>query len=61
MSNVLIVAEQAQGHLRKATLHALTAGRELAKRTGRAEELTPVRARLMAVARTPAERALAKE
>ncbi len=32
--NVLIVAEQAQGHLRKATLHALTAGRELARRTG---------------------------
>jgi electron transfer flavoprotein alpha subunit len=32
--NVLIVAEQAQGHLRKATLHALAAGRELAKRTG---------------------------
>jgi electron transfer flavoprotein alpha subunit len=34
MSNVLIVAEQAQGHLRKATLHALAAGREVAKRTG---------------------------
>src|SRR5512143_1389161 len=34
MSNVLIVAEQAQGHLRKATLHALAAGREIAKRTG---------------------------
>jgi electron transfer flavoprotein alpha subunit len=32
--NVLIVAEQAHGHLRKATLHALAAGRELAKRTG---------------------------
>jgi len=32
--NVLIVAEQAQGHLRKATLHALSAGREIAKRTG---------------------------
>jgi electron transfer flavoprotein alpha subunit len=34
MSNVLIVAEQHQGTLRKATLHALAAGRELAKRTG---------------------------
>ncbi len=34
MSNVLIVAEQSQGHLRKATLHALAAGREIAKRTG---------------------------
>jgi electron transfer flavoprotein alpha subunit len=34
MANVLIVAEQAQGTLRKATLHAIGAGRELAKRTG---------------------------
>jgi electron transfer flavoprotein alpha subunit len=34
MSNVLIVAEQHQGALRKATLHAIAAGRELAKRTG---------------------------
>src|SRR5512134_538942 len=34
VSNVLIVAEQAQGHLRKATLHALAAGREVARRTG---------------------------
>jgi electron transfer flavoprotein alpha subunit len=34
MSNVLIVAEQHAGALRKATLHALAAGRELAKRTG---------------------------
>ena len=34
MSNVLIVAEQHQGALRKATLHALAAGKELAKRTG---------------------------
>jgi electron transfer flavoprotein alpha subunit len=34
MSNVLIVAEQAHGTLRKATLNALTAGRELARRTG---------------------------
>ncbi len=34
MSNVLIVAEQHQGALRKATLHALAAGRELARRTG---------------------------
>jgi electron transfer flavoprotein alpha subunit len=32
--NVLIVAEQAQGALRKATLHALAAGREIARRTG---------------------------
>ncbi len=34
---------------------------ELAKRMGKADELTPARARLMAVARTPAERALATE
>jgi electron transfer flavoprotein alpha subunit len=34
MSNVLIVAEQSGGALRKATLHALGAGRELARRTG---------------------------
>ncbi len=34
MSNVLIVAEQAQGHPRKATLHALAAGRAVARRTG---------------------------
>jgi electron transfer flavoprotein alpha subunit len=34
MANVLIVAEQSGGHLRKATLHALSAGRALAKRTG---------------------------
>ena len=34
MSNVLIVAEQHQGALRKATLHAVAAGRELAQRTG---------------------------
>jgi electron transfer flavoprotein alpha subunit len=32
--NVLIVAEQAHGTLRKATLHALAAGREIARRTG---------------------------
>ncbi len=34
MSNVLIVAEQGGGTLRKATLHAISAGRELASRTG---------------------------
>ena len=34
---------------------------ELAKRGGKGEEITPARARLMAVARTPAERALATE
>jgi tetratricopeptide (TPR) repeat protein len=34
---------------------------ELAKRIGKTEELTPARAKLMAVARTPAERALATE
>jgi electron transfer flavoprotein alpha subunit len=34
MSNVLIVAEQSGGVLRKATLHALGAGRELARRAG---------------------------
>src|SRR5512146_1922411 len=34
MSNVLIVAEQHAGALRKATLHAVAAGRALAKRTG---------------------------
>jgi electron transfer flavoprotein alpha subunit len=32
--NVLIVAEQAQGHLRKATLQALASGKEIARRTG---------------------------
>jgi electron transfer flavoprotein alpha subunit len=31
---VLIVAEQSSGALRKATLHALSAGRQLARRTG---------------------------
>ena len=34
MSNVLIVAEQSSGQLRKATLHALEAGRQVAARTG---------------------------
>jgi electron transfer flavoprotein alpha subunit len=34
MSNVLIVAEQVGGVVRKATLNAVGAGRELAKRTG---------------------------
>ena len=34
MANVLIVAEQQGGHLRKSTLHALAAGQELARRTG---------------------------
>ncbi len=34
MSNVLVIAEQSHGKLKKATLSALTAGRELAKRTG---------------------------
>jgi electron transfer flavoprotein alpha subunit len=34
MANVLIVAEQAGGALRKATLHAIAAGREVARRTG---------------------------
>src|SRR5512138_642210 len=34
MSNVLIVAEAHAGALRKATLHAVAAGRALAKRTG---------------------------
>jgi electron transfer flavoprotein alpha subunit len=34
MTNVLIVAEQTGGALRKATLHAIAAGRELARRTG---------------------------
>jgi electron transfer flavoprotein alpha subunit len=32
--NVLIVAEQVNGALRKATLHAISAGREIARRTG---------------------------
>jgi electron transfer flavoprotein alpha subunit len=32
--NVLIVAEQSSGSLRKATLNALAAGREIARRTG---------------------------
>ena len=34
MNHVLIVAEQVSGHLKKATLHALGAGQELARRTG---------------------------
>ena len=34
MSNVLIIAEQSGGTLRKATLHAVAAGRELVGRTG---------------------------
>jgi electron transfer flavoprotein alpha subunit len=34
MSNVLVVAEQFQGKLRKSTLAALTGGREIAERTG---------------------------
>jgi electron transfer flavoprotein alpha subunit len=34
MSNVLIVAEHFSGSIRKASLHALSAGRELARRTG---------------------------
>ena len=32
--NVLIVAEQSGGHLKKATLHAISAGRTLVQRTG---------------------------
>ncbi len=34
MANVLIVAEQAGGAIRKATLHAIAAGRQVAGRTG---------------------------
>lgn len=34
MGDVLIVAEQAGGTIRKATLHAISAGREVARRTG---------------------------
>jgi electron transfer flavoprotein alpha subunit len=34
MSNVLIIAEQSGGHLRKASLHAIAAGQALAARTG---------------------------
>jgi electron transfer flavoprotein alpha subunit len=34
MTNVLILAEHGGGGLRKATLHALSAGRELARRSG---------------------------
>jgi len=34
MANVLVVAEQGHGKLRKASLSALAAGKELAKRTG---------------------------
>jgi electron transfer flavoprotein alpha subunit len=34
MTNVLVVAEQHSGYIRKATLHALSAGREVARRTG---------------------------
>jgi electron transfer flavoprotein alpha subunit len=34
MANVLIVAEQVGGAIRKATLHAIVAGREVARRSG---------------------------
>jgi electron transfer flavoprotein alpha subunit len=34
MSNVLIIAEQSGGHLKKATLHAISAGQVIAGRTG---------------------------
>jgi electron transfer flavoprotein alpha subunit len=34
MGDVLIVAEQSGGAIRKATLHAISAGREVARRTG---------------------------
>jgi len=34
MSNVLIIAEQSGGHLKKATLHAISAGQAIAVRTG---------------------------
>src|SRR5512142_2525472 len=34
MALILILAEQAGGTVRKASLHALAAGRELARRTG---------------------------
>jgi electron transfer flavoprotein alpha subunit len=34
MSNVLVLAEQSHGKLKKATLSALTAGREVARRSG---------------------------
>src|SRR5512137_2686151 len=34
MANVLIVAEQSGGHVKKATLHAIAAGQALAKRSG---------------------------
>ncbi|HET9156768.1 MAG TPA: electron transfer flavoprotein subunit alpha/FixB family protein, partial [Myxococcaceae bacterium] len=40
MSTVLIVAEaQPDGHLRKATFHALAAGKDLAQKTGAALHL----------------------
>jgi electron transfer flavoprotein alpha subunit len=39
MANVLIVAEQSGGAVRKATLHAISAGRELARRAGGALHL----------------------
>ena len=34
MSNVLIIAEQSGGHLKKATLHAISAGQAIAGRSG---------------------------
>ena len=39
MANVLVVAEHSGGHLRKATLHAVSAGRAIAKRVGGAVHL----------------------
>ncbi|HTP50629.1 MAG TPA: electron transfer flavoprotein subunit alpha/FixB family protein [Anaeromyxobacteraceae bacterium] len=39
MANVLVVTEHSAGHLRKATLHAISAGRALVQRTGGALHL----------------------
>ncbi len=50
MSNVLIVAEQGGGAVRKATLHAISAGRALAQRTGGALHLAVLGKGVRAVA-----------
>jgi hypothetical protein len=57
------VLEPARRAIAAAPAHPLmlAAAVELAKRAGRGEDLAPARTRLMAVARTPAERALATE
>ncbi|HET7825966.1 MAG TPA: FAD-binding protein [Anaeromyxobacter sp.] len=57
MPNVLIVAEQHAGALRKATLHAIAAGRALASRTGGALHVAVLGAGVKALAQELARHA----